>query len=73
MYSDTLIQQHYIILSKDVEYYRDIYVLDTEGYNVEFLVNNSIFDIVSWNIDEEGYGVTMDDLIHDVVESIMLE
>ncbi len=39
----------------------------------KFLVNNSIFDIVSWNIDEEGYGVTMDDLIHDVVESIMLE
>ena len=73
MYSDTLIQRHYIILSKDVEYYRDIHVLDTEGYNVEFLVNNSIFDIVSWNIDEEGYGVTMDDLIHDVVESIMLE
>ena len=82
-------------------------MLDTEGYNVEFLVNNSIFDIVRWNINEEGYGdlyivdgeavdedtfwsiksemenipeesylgsgVTMDDLIHDVVESIMLE
>ena len=56
IYSYTLIQQHYIILSKDVKYYRDIHVLDTEGYDVEFLVDNSIFDIVRWDYNEVGYG-----------------
>lgn len=52
----TVINQYYIIISNDYKRYRNIYLLDTESYDVEFLLDNPIFDIVSWNIDEEGEG-----------------